>query len=76
MDFFPIFMNLAGRDCLVAGGGRVAARKTTLLVRAKAKVEVVSPQLCDELATLVADGVITHRARHFEDRLPRQTSRT
>ena len=67
MDFFPIFMNLAGRDCLVAGGGRVAARKTTLLVRAKAKVEVVSPQLCDELATLVADGVITHRARHFED---------
>ena len=67
MDFFPIFMELGDRDCLVVGGGKVAARKVALLVRAGAKVEVVSPVLCDELAKLVSDGEITHSARHFED---------
>ncbi len=67
MDFFPIFMELRGRDCLVVGGGKVAARKVALLVRAGAKVEVISPTLCDELARLAADGEIIHTPRSFED---------
>ena len=67
MDFFPIYMELRDRDCLVVGGGKVAARKVALLVSADAKVEIVSPELCDELAQLAADGVVTHTARNFED---------
>ncbi len=67
MDYFPIYMALDERDCLVVGGGAVAARKVSLLVRAGAKVELVSPKLCDELERLVADGVIRHSARAFED---------
>jgi len=67
LDFFPVFMDLAGRDCLVVGGGNVAARKVNLLLRAGARVEVVAPQLCEKLAVQRSAGTITHSAREFEE---------
>jgi uroporphyrin-III C-methyltransferase/precorrin-2 dehydrogenase/sirohydrochlorin ferrochelatase len=67
LDFFPVFMDLGGRDCLVVGGGNVAARKVSLLVRAGARVEVVAPQLCEKLAVQRDAGTITHSAREFEE---------
>jgi len=67
VDFFPIFMRLEKRDCLVVGGGKVAARKVALLARAGARVRVVAPELCDELLALLEQGRIAHSARTFED---------
>lgn len=67
MDFFPIFMDLEGRDCLVVGGGSVAARKAGLLVRAGARVEVVAPVLCQALQAQLDDGKISYQPRTFED---------
>jgi uroporphyrin-III C-methyltransferase / precorrin-2 dehydrogenase / sirohydrochlorin ferrochelatase len=67
VDFFPIFMDLDGRNCLVVGGGSVAARKTGLLVRAGACVEVVAPALCPTLQKQLDDGKISHSQREFED---------
>ncbi|HHJ18156.1 MAG TPA: uroporphyrinogen-III C-methyltransferase, partial [Gammaproteobacteria bacterium] len=67
MDFFPIFLKLEDRDCLVVGAGKVASRKVTLLLRAGARVQVVAPELCVELAALLAEGKISHLAREFED---------
>jgi uroporphyrin-III C-methyltransferase/precorrin-2 dehydrogenase/sirohydrochlorin ferrochelatase len=61
-------MDLAGRDCLVVGGGNVAARKVNLLLRAGARVEVVAPQLCEKLAVQRSAGTITRSAREFEER--------
>jgi len=66
LDLFPVFLDLDGRDCLVVGGGRVAARKVGLLRRAGARVEVVAPELCGELAQLAADGEVRHHARGFQ----------
>ncbi|MBT3197658.1 MAG: siroheme synthase, partial [Gammaproteobacteria bacterium] len=45
MDYLPIFIDLRGRDCLVVGGGEVAARKVQMLLRVGARIEVVAPQL-------------------------------
>lgn len=52
MDFFPIFLNLREKHCLVVGGGEVAVRKASILLQSGAKVTVVSPALCDALAKL------------------------
>ena len=41
--YYPMMVDLAGRRCLVIGGGRVAERKIGLLLECGASVEVVSP---------------------------------
>jgi uroporphyrin-III C-methyltransferase/precorrin-2 dehydrogenase/sirohydrochlorin ferrochelatase len=65
MDFFPIFIRLAGQPVLVVGGGEVAARKIDLLLRAGAQVTVVAPKLIDSLAEKVAASTIAHLAAEF-----------
>ena len=41
--YYPAFVVLQGKTCVVAGGGRVAARKVEDLMRAGAQVTDVSP---------------------------------
>lgn len=52
MKYYPIFLNVKDRPCLVVGGGRVGARKTATLVSAGASVTVVSPEFGDQLAAM------------------------
>ena len=65
MDYLPIFLNLRGKPCVVAGGGEVAARKVALLLEVGATVTVLAPDLCESLATQAAAGRINHRAALF-----------
>ncbi len=55
---YPVNLVVAGRRCLVVGGGRVAAQKATELVACGAEVHVVAPSISPELAAL--DGVVAH----------------
>ena len=56
-------LELAGRDVLVVGGGRVGARRARMLADAGARVRVVAPTVVDELADLVEDGRLRHDPR-------------
>jgi len=47
MSYYPVFLDLRGREVLVAGAGKVALRKVKGLLEAGAKVTVVSPR-CEE----------------------------
>jgi len=51
---YPVNLVLAGRACLVVGGGRVALTKIRGLVEAGARVTVVAPEIASEVATLAA----------------------
>ena len=64
-DYFPAFLDLRGRRCLVVGGGEVGERKVRALLECGARVSVVSPALTAGLAALVASGRIVNRARSF-----------
>lgn len=66
MDFLPIFMNVTNQNCLVVGGGKVASRKVFMLMRAGAKVSVVSPELCQDLMIRKNEGEIEHISRQFQ----------
>jgi uroporphyrin-III C-methyltransferase/precorrin-2 dehydrogenase/sirohydrochlorin ferrochelatase len=67
MDYFPLFLKVADRPCLVVGGGKVAARKIQLLQRAGARVTVVSPRSCDEVLAYANAGSVRYVHRDFQD---------
>ncbi len=67
MGFLPIFLNLSERPCLVVGGGEVAARKISQLLKAEARVTVIAPELCDELAARLDRFEINHISEEFKE---------
>src|ERR1700722_9456558 len=66
MGYIPIFLDVTGRECVVVGGGEVAARKVESLLEAGARVTVVSPHLSPPLESLAANGSMTHIARDYQ----------
>ncbi len=67
MGYYPVFVNLEGKKVLVVGGGRVAERKVTTLLRFGAFVSIVSQGLTDELKQLVDHNVIRHLGQDFQE---------
>ncbi len=52
MAFFPLFIDLEERPCLLIGGGRIALRRAKVLLDFGAKLFVISPEICPELKAL------------------------
>lgn len=65
MNYYPIFLRVAGRSCLVVGGGRVAEQKVESLLAAGACVTVISPELTPRLKALATAEDIVHRNRVY-----------
>jgi uroporphyrin-III C-methyltransferase/precorrin-2 dehydrogenase/sirohydrochlorin ferrochelatase len=40
MDYFPVFLDLKNRRCLLVGGGEVATRKGRMLAKAGARLRI------------------------------------
>lgn len=49
MAYFPVFIDIKDKNCLVIGGGRIATRKIKTLLSYEARVKVIAPQICDEI---------------------------
>jgi len=64
--YYPLFLNIRRKKCLVVGGGEVALRKVKTLLEYCAGVEVVSPTLCLELGKLEQDGSIKAFKRSYQ----------
>jgi len=63
---FPISLKLAGRRCLVVGGGAVALRKVLDLLAAGARVRVVSFRFDRRMEALSGDARVELVRRGFE----------
>ncbi len=54
MEYFPLFIDLKNKNCLVVGAGEVAARKVELLCKAGATVTVIAPIICNNVQQLTS----------------------
>ena len=64
--YYPMFLNISSKRCVVVGGGEVALRKVKTLLEHGANVEVISPEVCSQLNELAERGEIRMFSRHFQ----------
>ncbi len=64
--YYPVFLNLSGKRCVVVGGGQVALRKVRALLEHRANIEVISPDLCSKLSQLAGSGEILVLHREYQ----------
>lgn len=57
MAYFPMFVDMTERECLIVGGGNVAYRKVIVMLDFGAKITVVAEDICDELRKLTIDDI-------------------
>jgi uroporphyrin-III C-methyltransferase/precorrin-2 dehydrogenase/sirohydrochlorin ferrochelatase len=65
MDYLPVFLRLKRQPVVVVGGGPVAARKVSALLKADAQVTVIAPAVHPQLAAQAARGELRHIAASF-----------
>lgn len=69
MDYFPVFLDVKKRRCLLVGGGEVATRKGRMLAKAGAVLRIVAPEISAELRELAntSGGELLHREYRTSD---------
>lgn len=64
--YYPAFIDVRGRDCLVIGGGELGEEKVVKLLECDAKVVVVSSEVTDKVRELAEDGGVEWIRRDYE----------
>lgn len=64
--YYPVYLDLSGRHCVVVGGGAVAERKVLTLLERGADVVVISPELTEGLSALAEQGKVHRIERHYQ----------
>lgn len=65
--YFPLFVDLSGKDILFVGGGSIAARRIGVLEAFAEKITVVAPEAEEALQRLAEAGSIRWIRRAFEE---------
>lgn len=63
--YYPVFLDIQNRPCLVVGGGPVAERKVSSLLSAGAAVTVISPRVTRGIGGLAKEGGIKLQKREY-----------
>ena len=65
-SYYPVYLNLRGRRCVIVGGGTVAEGKISRLLDSGADICVVSPDATPGIRQFVADGAVRWEQRRYE----------
>lgn len=64
MGYFPFYIDIENKNCVVVGGGTVALRKIEKLLPFNPVITVIAPEICDEILILSEVKICK---RKFED---------
>jgi siroheme synthase-like protein len=66
MAYFPFYMDISDKKCLVVGGGKIASRKVEVLIQFDIEIKVIATSICDEINKL-NNNKLTICKRNFMD---------
>ena len=64
--YYPVYLNLRGRRCVIVGGGTVAEGKIARLLDSGAEICVVSPDATPGIRQFVDDGAVRWEQREYQ----------
>ncbi len=64
--YYPIFLSITGKRCVVIGGGKIAEGKVDKLLECGAKVTVVSPNLTRKMKDRANKNEFAHVERAYQ----------
>ena len=64
--FFPLFVSLQGKKCLIVGGGTIASRRAETLSQFQCEVEVIAPRLSEAMKKLEKSGMVQVKLKQYE----------
>lgn len=67
VSYYPAFINIKEKQCVVIGGGNVAERKVMSLLSCGAKIKIISPALTKRLEKEKLKGSILHICRNYRN---------
>lgn len=66
MMLYPVNLQIAGKSCLVVGGGNVSLRKIRSLLACGGRVTVISPEVVSGIHQLAEEGAVTLLQRGYQ----------
>ena len=64
--YYPIYLDVTSRRCVIVGGGEVAERKIQWLLECGADLTIVSPEVTPEVERLAKEGKVTWEQRRYQ----------
>ena len=64
--YYPVFLNLKGRRCVVIGGGEIAEGKLVKLVDSGAKIVLISPDATQNIRDIASRGDVDLILRKYQ----------
>ena len=65
--YYPVFLDVKKRPCVIIGGGQVAEGKIASLLECDAQVRMICPEVTDAVKGMVEAGTITWDRRDYQE---------
>ena len=66
-EYYPVYLNLAGKRCVILGGGTIAQGKIAALRDAGADITVISPEATDGIKRAAQRGDVAFEQRPYRE---------
>ena len=65
--YYPVYLDVRDRRCVIVGGGQIAEGKVAALLESGARICIVSPEVTDEIQDMADSGALTLEKREYRD---------
>ena len=67
VPYYPVYLDVRDRLCVIVGGGQVAEGKIAALLESGARICIVSPEVTEEIQDMADTDALTLEKREYRD---------